>query len=94
MKRVRDFFIGEPSVFQSPIRTPGKSANSGARVFKDSITALGWNGLGSNFPEGAHVSVEGVYQGHEVYVQVLAYAPEDEEPGMKVDATNTPRRPK
>jgi len=34
--------------------------------------------------EGPHVSIEGVYQRHEVLVQVLAYAPEDEEPGMKL----------
>jgi hypothetical protein len=34
---------------------------------------------------GPHVSIEGVYQGHEVWLQVLAEAPEDEEPGFKVD---------
>ena len=31
------------------------------------------------------MSIDGVYQGHEVFVQVLAYAPDDEEPGMKLD---------
>jgi len=34
---------------------------------------------------GPHVSIEGVYQGHGVWLQVLAEAPEDEEPGFKVD---------
>jgi len=34
---------------------------------------------------GAHVSIEGVYEGHEVWLQILAEAPEDEEPGFKVD---------
>jgi hypothetical protein len=34
---------------------------------------------------GPHISIEGVYQGHEVWLQILAEAPEDEEPGFKVD---------
>jgi hypothetical protein len=33
------------------------------------------------------LSVDGLYQGHEVYLQVLAYAPEDEEPGMKLETS-------
>jgi hypothetical protein len=43
-----------------------------------------------NDPEGPHISVEGSFQGHEVFVQVLAYPPEDEEPGLKVDAIRKP----
>ncbi len=31
--------------------------------------------------------MEGVFQGKEVFVRLLAYAPEGEEPGIKVDAT-------
>jgi len=53
----------------------------------ESVAAFGWNALGLNGPQGPHVYVEGVFQGREVYVQVLAYAPEDEDPGLKVDAT-------
>ena len=34
---------------------------------------------------GPHISIEGIYQGHEVWLQILAEAPEDEEPGFKVD---------
>ena len=39
--------------------------------------------------DGPHVAIEGVYQGHEVFLQVLAYPPDNEEPGMKI---NTQRR--
>ena len=53
----------------------------------DRIDAVTWQSLGFRAGEGPHVSVEGVYQGHEVFIQVLAYAPEDEEPGMKLDTT-------
>jgi hypothetical protein len=48
------------------------------------VDAFSWQSLGYPLGEGPHVSIEGVYQGHEVYVQILAYAPEDEEPGMKL----------
>jgi len=58
----------------------------------DSIAALGWNSLGLNLPEGPYIFAEGLFQGHEVYLQVLAYAPEGEEPGLKVDASRR-RRP-
>ena len=37
--------------------------------------------------EGPHVLIEGVYQGPEVFNHVLAYAPEDEEPRMKLETT-------
>ena len=53
----------------------------------DRIDVLAWQSLGFLSGEGPHVSIEGIYQGHEVFIQVLAYAPEDEEPGMKLDTT-------
>ena len=53
----------------------------------DSIAAFGWQALGLNWPQGPHIYAEGVFRGREVYLQVLAYAPDDEEPGLKVDAT-------
>ncbi len=59
----------------------------------DSVTACGWNALGLHASEGPYVYVEGVFRGREVYLQVLAYAPEDEEPGLKLDATRRRRRP-
>ena len=59
----------------------------------DSIVALGWDALGLNWPEGPHVFIEGVFRGREVCLQVLANAPEDEEPGLKLDTTRRRRRP-
>jgi hypothetical protein len=57
----------------------------------DSVVAFNWNALGLNYPEGPHVSIEGVFQGREVFLQVLAHAPEDEQPGMQVDMSQRPR---
>jgi hypothetical protein len=34
-----------------------------------------------------------MYQGHEVFLQILAHAPEDEEPGLKVDTSGGPPQP-
>ncbi|MGA2501883.1 MAG: hypothetical protein ABSH20_29425 [Tepidisphaeraceae bacterium] len=47
----------------------------------------------TRFPddEGPHVSIAGVYHGDDVFVQVLAYAPDDEEPGMKLDVSQRQR---
>lgn len=58
----------------------------------ESVVAFGWNALGLNGPEGPHIYVEGVFQGHEVYLQILAYPPKDEEPGLKLNATPKTRR--
>jgi hypothetical protein len=62
------------------------------RAAFDSIVAFGWNALGLHWPEGPHVYVEGVFQGREVYLQVLAYPPTDEEPGLKLNAPPKTRR--
>jgi hypothetical protein len=62
------------------------------RASFDSVVAFGWNALGLNHSEGPHISVEGIFQGREVYLQVLAQAPEDEEPGMKFDTTQRRRQ--
>ena len=35
--------------------------------------------------EGPNISVEGSYQGNTIFLQVLPEAPDDEEPGMKLD---------
>lgn len=53
----------------------------------DRIVALMWHSLGFPHDEGPRLVVEGVYQGRRVFLQVLAYAPEDEEPGMKLNTT-------
>ena len=57
------------------------------------VADFGWNALGLHCPEGPYVHVEGVYRGREVYLQVLAQAPHDEEPGLKLDATRRPPQP-
>src|SRR5205085_9272692 len=70
---------------------PGFSLNlEELRSTFDSITDLGWNALELDYPEGPHIYIEGRFQGHEVYLEVLAYAPDDEEPGMKFDANKRP----
>lgn len=63
----------------------------GLRAAFESVAAFGWNALGLIHPEGPHVYVEGVFEGREVYLQVLAYAPEGEKPGLKLDATRQHR---
>ena len=35
--------------------------------------------------EGANISIEGMYQGHSVWVRVLAYPPDDELPELQLD---------
>lgn len=57
----------------------------------DHVDSLQWQALGLCYPEGSHVSIEGTYHGHDVFVQLLAYAPDDEEPGMKLD-TKPPKQ--
>lgn len=65
---------------------PGFSLDlGGLRALFQDVRDFSWNALG--WPnEGPHVSIEGVYQGNEIFLQILAQAPEDEEPGAKVDA--------
>jgi hypothetical protein len=68
------------------IVSPGFSLDlDGLRGVFDQVHDFAWLAVDLNSDEGSYVSIEGVYQGHEVLVQVLAYAPEDEGPGMKVD---------
>jgi hypothetical protein len=55
------------------------------------VDAVSWHSLGYLNGEGSHVSIEGVYRGHAVFVQVLAYAPEGKEPGTKLDTTRPGR---
>ena len=52
------------------------------------VTELQWNAQGLD--DGPHISIEGTYQGHHVWLRVLAGAPEDEEPGLKLDTSASP----
>jgi hypothetical protein len=54
------------------------------RSLFDRVDACCWQALALNYDEGPHVSIEGLYQGHEVFLQVLACAPNDEQPGAKM----------
>jgi hypothetical protein len=65
---------------------PGFSLDlEGLRVGFESVTAMGWHSLGLPPYEGPYAFIEGVFAGRMVYLQVLAYPPEDEQPGMKLE---------
>lgn len=51
----------------------------------DRVDSLHWfaHGFGPLDNNGPHISIEGDYQGHFVWLQILAEPPEDEEPGIK-----------
>ncbi|MEK6239225.1 MAG: hypothetical protein N2C14_31290 [Planctomycetales bacterium] len=53
----------------------------------DEVVDFGWEAHGD--PEHAvpYVWLEGTHAGHDVLIRVLAFAPGDEEPGWRVDAT-------
>ena len=53
----------------------------------EQIDSMTWYSLGLPCNEGPRFAVEGTFQGRNVFVQILAYAPEDEEVGMKLNAT-------
>ena len=59
----------------------------GLRSLFDRVNDFTWQGFGFTSDDGPHVSIDGIYQGHEVFLQVQAYAPEDEDPGVKADLT-------
>ena len=55
----------------------------------DRVDEINWraHGFGPWDHDGPHISIEGTYQKHNVWLQVLAEAPDDAEPGMKLDTT-------
>jgi hypothetical protein len=67
------------------IVAPGFSLDlEGLRSRFDRVDDFSWQALGLD-DDGPRVAINGVYQGHEVSLQVLAYAPDDEEPGAKAE---------
>jgi hypothetical protein len=56
------------------------------------VTALHWHAqdFGPDDEDGPHLSLEGTYQGHPVWLRVLAEAPDDEEPGLELDPSASP----
>lgn len=61
-----------------------------AKAF-DSVGHFSWNALGLTNEDGPQVSIEGTFRGQAVFLQLLARAPDDEEPGLKLNATRLPR---
>ncbi|MEK6238513.1 MAG: hypothetical protein N2C14_27660 [Planctomycetales bacterium] len=57
------------------------------RGVMDRVVDFGWEAHGHPGHDGPHVWLEGSQAGHDVLLRVLAFAPEDEEPGSKMDAT-------
>lgn len=53
----------------------------------DEVAEVNWRAhdFGPQDPDGPQISIEGVYQGRDVYLTVLSEAPENEEPGLKLD---------
>ena len=94
---------GERVVYPAPVELVG-GADDGAIVITgfsldlyellaafDHVTGLqGYaHGLGPYNHDGPHLSLEGVYQGHEVWLGVLADPPEGEEPGLQLDTSDS-----
>jgi len=57
------------------------------------VDALDWrvHDFTPQSSEGPCVWIEGIYQGHEVFLTILSDPPEDEPPGLKVDTS--PNKP-
>ena len=54
------------------------------------ITDLGWSSQALSDADAPYVWIEGVYLGNQVFMQILSYPPESEEPGLKLDTTQGP----
>lgn len=55
----------------------------------EQIDAIYWqaHSFGSHDLDGPHLSFEGTYQGHQVWLRVLSDPPEDAEPGLRFDTS-------
>ncbi len=53
------------------------------------LDAVYWqaHSLGSHDVEGPHLSLEGVYQGQEVWLRMLSEPPEEAEPGLRLNTS-------
>jgi hypothetical protein len=68
--------------------TPGFTVDlDGLRSGFDRIVDFCWSALGLTKSEGPYLAIEGKFQGHDLFLRILAYAPDDEEPSIKVDCT-------
>jgi hypothetical protein len=48
------------------------------------VDAVSWNTHGYHGSDAPFISVEGAYEGRDVWLRVLCAAPDDEEPGLKI----------
>jgi hypothetical protein len=93
--------LGELVVYPTPVELIGGAADGTVvipgfsldlqallAVF-ERVTGLQWcaHGFGPHDPEGPCVSLEGIYQGHPVWLRMLAEPPEDEAPGLQLDTS-------
>lgn len=72
------------------IVVPGYSLDVQAlQAVFECVTALHWHahGVGPDDDDGPHLSLEGTYQGHGVWLRVLAEPPDDEKPGLHLDTS-------
>lgn len=55
----------------------------------EEVAAVIWTTQGlAPEDEGPRISVEGLYQGHDIWLRILAEPPADEEPGMELDVSD------
>ena len=90
---------GELVVYPTPVELVGGAADGtvvlpgfsldlqALLVAFERVTGLQWcaHGFGPYDPDGPCISLEGIYQGHPVWLRMLAEPPEDEEPGLHLD---------
>ncbi|MEM9092175.1 MAG: hypothetical protein AAGC93_26000 [Cyanobacteria bacterium P01_F01_bin.53] len=52
----------------------------------EQVTAVQWltHDFGVSEPEGPQLSIEGIYQGHNIWLRVLAEPPPNEPPGLQL----------
>jgi hypothetical protein len=50
------------------------------------VDSVNWEALGAGSEDIPCLSIEGSYQQHALWLRLLAYAPDDVGPGLKVDA--------
>ena len=76
--------------------SPGFSLDvQGVSTSFEELEAVQWRAqpFGPHDQDGEHLSFEGVYDGHDVWLLVLSQAPDDEEPGFRVDLTRKKKNP-
>jgi len=74
------------------IVSPGFSLDVNGLLSRfDQVADVRWSVYGHRLSPsgGQEITIEGVYAGHELFLQLLAEPPEDEEPGMELDATRS-----